>query len=56
MIFLFRNFNKSESMILNAEEITSVYHFPNPYLETKKVKSLESALGAFAGDIRWKGW
>lgn len=40
--FSFRNFSDSEAMILNSEEITSIYHFPNPYLETKKIKSLKA--------------
>lgn len=40
--FSFRNFNISQRMILNTEELTSVFHFPTPYLETKKIKSLKS--------------
>ncbi|MBI1755138.1 type IV secretion system DNA-binding domain-containing protein [Candidatus Azambacteria bacterium] len=40
--FAFRNFNQSQRMILNSEELTSVFHFPTPYLETKKIKSLKS--------------
>ena len=40
--FSFRNFNTSQRMILNTEELTSVFHFPTPYLETKKIKSLKS--------------
>lgn len=40
--FSFRNFNNSQRMILNTEELTSIFHFPTPYLETKKIKSLKS--------------
>lgn len=40
--FSFRNFNGSHRMILNTEELTSIFHFPTPYLETKKIKSLKS--------------
>ncbi len=40
--FAFRNFNPSQRMVLNTEELTSVFHFPTPYLETKKIKSLKS--------------
>ncbi|HEY4491710.1 MAG TPA: type IV secretion system DNA-binding domain-containing protein, partial [Acidobacteriota bacterium] len=29
-------------MLLNTEELTSIFHFPTPYLETKKIKSLKS--------------
>ena len=40
--FSFRNFNSGEAMILNSEEVTSIFHFPTPYLETKKIKSLKA--------------
>lgn len=42
--FSFRNFIQSQRMILNTEELTSIFHFPTPYLETKKIKSLKSRL------------
>ena len=40
--FSFRNFTSSQRMLLNTEELTSIFHFPTPYLETKKIKSLKS--------------
>ncbi len=40
--FAFRNFISNQRMILNTEELTSLFHFPTPYLETKKIKSLKS--------------
>ncbi|MCR4323025.1 MAG: type IV secretion system DNA-binding domain-containing protein [Candidatus Azambacteria bacterium] len=40
--FSFRNFNTTHRMILNTEELTSIFHFPTPYLETKKIRSLKS--------------
>ncbi|MEK7172864.1 MAG: DUF87 domain-containing protein, partial [Patescibacteria group bacterium] len=36
--FSFRNFNKKEKVILNLEELTSIYHFPMPQLETPNIK------------------
>jgi len=44
--FSFRNFNKKEKLILNLEELTSIYHLPLPYVESpniKWVKTKESA-------------
>ncbi|MEK7519793.1 MAG: DUF87 domain-containing protein [Patescibacteria group bacterium] len=40
--FAFRNFSQSQRMILNTEELTSIFHFPTPYLDTKQIKSLKS--------------
>jgi len=36
--FSFRNFNKQEKIVLNLEELTSVYHFPLTQLETPNIK------------------
>ncbi|OIO50413.1 hypothetical protein COX74_03475 [bacterium (Candidatus Gribaldobacteria) CG_4_10_14_0_2_um_filter_41_16] len=36
--FSFRDFNPKEKIILNLEELTSVYHFPMPQLETPNIK------------------
>ncbi|MDP3057229.1 MAG: type IV secretion system DNA-binding domain-containing protein [bacterium] len=38
--FIFRNFEKSKPMILNTEELASIFHFPTIVLETPKVKWL----------------
>ena len=40
--FSFRLFNKSESMWLSAEELTSVFHFPVIKIETPKVRFLKA--------------
>jgi len=40
--FSFRNFDSSLKMILNSEELASVFHFPTPYIENKKIKTLKS--------------
>jgi len=40
--FSFRNFVQAQRLLLNTEELTSIFHFPTPYLETKKIKSLKS--------------
>jgi len=36
--FSFREFNTKEKVILNLEELASIFHFPTPYLETPSVK------------------
>lgn len=38
--FSFRIFHMHGKMILNTEELASVFHFPTPYLETPKIKYL----------------
>ena len=40
--FSFRHFNNQQTMTLNTEELTSIFHFPTPYLETKNIKSLKA--------------
>lgn len=37
--FSFRNFNNREKIVLNSEELASIFHFPTPYMEVKKIKS-----------------
>lgn len=44
--FAFRLFNNSQKMILSSEELTSLYHFPTPYLETPKIKFLKAKTAA----------
>ena len=36
--FSFRNFNKNQKSILNLEELTSVFHFPLPHIESPHLK------------------
>lgn len=40
--FSFRNFDAGEILILNSQEIASIYHFPTSRTETPKVKWLKS--------------
>ncbi|MEX1013753.1 MAG: DUF87 domain-containing protein [Candidatus Paceibacterota bacterium] len=40
--FSFRGFNNKQNIILNTEELTSIFHFPNSFTETPKVKNLKS--------------
>ncbi|MBU3999612.1 ATP-binding protein, partial [Patescibacteria group bacterium] len=40
--FIFRNFEKKYAMILNTEELASIFHFPTVVLETPKVKWLHA--------------
>ncbi len=35
--FSFREFREGDSMVLNAEELASIFHFPTPFTETPKV-------------------
>ncbi|MDO8524616.1 MAG: type IV secretion system DNA-binding domain-containing protein [bacterium] len=44
--FSFRDFNEKERVILNLEELTSLYHFPLPHIESPQIrwaKTKESA-------------
>ncbi len=38
--FIFRNFDNACAMILNTEELASIFHFPTVVLETPKIKWL----------------
>jgi hypothetical protein len=40
--YIFRNFSEENSMILNIEEIASIFHFPVSTTETPKIKWLKS--------------
>lgn len=40
--FSFRNFNRSQRVLLNVEELTSIYHFPTAFIETPYVKLAKS--------------
>ena len=40
--YSFRLFSPRQSIILNTEELTSVFHFPTPFLKTPNIKGLKS--------------
>lgn len=40
--FSFRLFNETQKMLLNSEELASIFHFPLPTLETPKIKWLKA--------------
>ena len=40
--FIFRNFDKESAMILSAEEIAGIFHFPISVTDTPKIKWLKS--------------
>jgi len=53
--FSFRNFNQSQSNILNLEELASIYHFPTHFIETPYIKSAKSAVAAPPSDLPESG-
>lgn len=40
--FSFREFNNGEAMVLNSEEIASVFHLPTPFTEIPRIKIIKS--------------
>jgi len=38
--FIYRNFKEKQKVILNIEELASLYHFPTPFLETPNIRWL----------------
>ena len=38
--FIYRNYDESQKLILNAEELASIFHFPTPYLDTPNIRWL----------------
>jgi hypothetical protein len=40
--FSFRNFDNDKKLILNSEELASIFHFPTPFTKTPKIKYLKS--------------
>jgi len=53
--FSFRHFIGNHTMVLNTEELTSIFHFPTPYLETKKIKSLKSRAAPLPANMPAEG-
>ncbi len=40
--FIFRNFDEGKISVLSTEELTSIFHFPTPFLKTPNVKILNA--------------
>jgi len=53
--FSFRIFNPRQKIILNTEELTSLYHFPSVQLATPKVKFLKAKLSAPPANLPKEG-
>jgi len=53
--FSFRNFNPKQKIILNIEELTSIYHFPTHYIETPYIKAAKSRVSAPPAELPKKG-
>ena len=53
--FSFRLFNPKQKMILNTEELTSLFHFPTKTIETPKVKFLKSESAAPPANLPKEG-
>ncbi len=53
--FSFRLFNKKQKMILNTEELTSLFHFPTAGIETPKVKFLKAQPAAPPANLPKEG-
>ncbi len=53
--FIFRYFNKKRKIILNTEELASIFHFPISTMETPQVKWLRAKQAAAPSDILNEG-
>lgn len=53
--YIFRNFEKNNAIILNTEELSSIFHFPISTTETPKIKWLKSGSAPPPVDIPDKG-
>jgi hypothetical protein len=53
--FIFRNFVQEDAIILNSEEIASIFHFPISTVETPKIKWLKSNAAEPPQNIPAKG-
>lgn len=45
--FSFRNFKQKEAIILNSAEISSLFHFPHPFLDNPRIKWLKAKSAPF---------
>ncbi len=53
--FSFRNFDNRQKTILNLEELSSLYHFPLPQMETPHIKWEKSAFSAPPSELPEEG-
>ncbi len=53
--FSFRSFDESRNMILSAEEMTSIFHFPNMRIETPHLKVLKAREAAAPANLPTSG-
>ena len=44
--YIFRTFSPAQKIILNIEELTSIYHFPTRFIETPHIKMAKSGAAA----------
>lgn len=53
--FSFRNFSNQERVLLNSEELTSLYHFPLPHIESPHIKWAKTREAAPPTDLPVSG-
>ena len=53
--FSFRNFDESRKMVLSAEELTSIFHFPNVLIETPHMKTMKAREAAAPANLPTQG-
>ncbi|MBI3671610.1 type IV secretion system DNA-binding domain-containing protein [Candidatus Azambacteria bacterium] len=53
--FSFRNFDQKNKMLFNSEELASIFHFPTPYMESKKIVSLKSKFAQAPSGLSGEG-
>lgn len=53
--FSFRSFDESDVVVLGAEELTSIFHFPNVPLETPKLKIQKAREASAPADLPREG-
>ncbi|MBD3208754.1 MAG: type IV secretion system DNA-binding domain-containing protein [Candidatus Nealsonbacteria bacterium] len=53
--FSFRNYDSSQKMVLNVEEVVSIYHFPTHYIETPYIRSLKSGVAPPPSELPEEG-
>ena len=49
--FIYRQFNEKQSMVLNSEEVASLWHLPTPWTETPNIKWLNARRSSAPANI-----